>query len=165
MLIRKTQMPSVITTKIWFKLWYYLGPNSSSQKRKHMHTAAVVVYLLSHVQLFVTPWPVACQAPLSMGFPRKEHQSGLPCPSPGIFPTRDQTCVSHLLHWQAGSLSHYTRTNKGSKTEKGTEETCLQVLDVDHFLKSLLNLLQYCSDLSSPTRDRTCTLLHRQVKS
>ena len=32
---------------------------------------------------FVTPWTVACQAPLSMGFPRQEYWSGLPCPSPG----------------------------------------------------------------------------------
>ena len=32
---------------------------------------------------FVTPWTVACQAPLSMGFPRQEYCSGLPFPSPG----------------------------------------------------------------------------------
>ena len=37
----------------------------------------------SHVWLFATLWPVACQAPLSMGFSRQEHQSGLPCPLPG----------------------------------------------------------------------------------
>ena len=36
----------------------------------------------SHVQLFVTPWTVAHQAPLSMGFSRQEHWSGLPFPSP-----------------------------------------------------------------------------------
>ena len=30
-----------------------------------------------------TPWTVARQAPLSMGFPRQEHWSGLPCPPPG----------------------------------------------------------------------------------
>ena len=30
-----------------------------------------------------TPWTVACQAPLSIGFPRREHWSGLPFPSPG----------------------------------------------------------------------------------
>ena len=29
----------------------------------------------------VTPWTVACQAPLSMGFSRQEYWSGLPCPS------------------------------------------------------------------------------------
>ena len=31
----------------------------------------------------VTPWTVAYQVPLSMGFPRKEYWSGLPFPSPG----------------------------------------------------------------------------------
>ena len=39
--------------------------------------------LLSHVWLSATPWTVARQAPLSMGFSRPEHWSGLPCPSQG----------------------------------------------------------------------------------
>ena len=38
---------------------------------------------LSHVQLFVTPWTIAYQALLSMGFPRQEDWRGLPLPSPG----------------------------------------------------------------------------------
>ena len=37
----------------------------------------------SHVQLYVTLWTVACQAPQSMGFSRQEYWSGLPCPPPG----------------------------------------------------------------------------------
>ena len=41
---------------------------------------------LSRVQLFVTPWSVAHQAPLSMGFSRQEYWSGLPFPSPGDLP-------------------------------------------------------------------------------
>ena len=36
--------------------------------------------------LIATPWTVACQAPLSMGFPRQEYWSGLPCPPPGDLP-------------------------------------------------------------------------------
>ena len=40
----------------------------------------------SHIQLFVTLWITACQAPLSMGFSRQEYCSGLPCPSPGDLP-------------------------------------------------------------------------------
>ena len=43
--------------------------------------------LLSGVQLFVTLWTVACQAPLSMEFFRQEYWSGLPCPSPGDLPS------------------------------------------------------------------------------
>ena len=42
--------------------------------------------LLSHVQLFKTPWTVAYQAPPSMGFSKKEYWSGLPFPSPGDLP-------------------------------------------------------------------------------
>ena len=42
--------------------------------------------LLSHVQLFVTPWTVAYQASLSMGFARQEYWSGLPFPSLGDLP-------------------------------------------------------------------------------
>ena len=41
---------------------------------------------LSPVWLFVTPWAVARQAPLSMGFPRQQYWSGLPFPSPGDLP-------------------------------------------------------------------------------
>ena len=37
----------------------------------------------SCVQLFVTPWTITHQAPLSMGFSRQEYWSGLPCPPLG----------------------------------------------------------------------------------
>ena len=46
-------------------------------------SGCVSVKSLSPVQLFVTPWTVAQQAPLSMEFSRQEHWSGLPFPSPG----------------------------------------------------------------------------------
>ena len=42
---------------------------------------------LSCVQLFVTPWTAAHQAPPSMGFSRQEYWSGVPLPSPKISPT------------------------------------------------------------------------------
>ena len=42
--------------------------------------------MLSHVWLFATPWTIAHQAPLSMGFPRQEYWSGLLLPSPGDLP-------------------------------------------------------------------------------
>ena len=43
----------------------------------------MVVWSLRHIRLCVTPWTVAHQAPLSMGFSRQECWSGLPFPSPG----------------------------------------------------------------------------------
>ena len=42
----------------------------------------VKVKSLSPVQLLVTPWTAAHQAPLSMGFSRQEYWSGVPLPSP-----------------------------------------------------------------------------------
>ena len=49
-------------------------------------TTTSEVKSLSRVRLFATPWTVAYQAPLSMGFSRQEYWSGLPFPSPGDLP-------------------------------------------------------------------------------
>ena len=49
-------------------------------------TKPCVCYLISWVWLFVTPWTVAHQASLPMGFSGQEYWSGLPCPPPGDFP-------------------------------------------------------------------------------
>ena len=38
------------------------------------------------VRFFATPWTITRQAPLSMGFSRQEHWSGLPFPAPGDVP-------------------------------------------------------------------------------
>ena len=46
----------------------------------------VIKVKVSYVQLFVNPQTIACQAPLSMGFPRPEYWSGLPFASPGDLP-------------------------------------------------------------------------------
>ena len=47
---------------------------------------ACVLSNISRVQLFVTLWTVAHQAPLSMGLSRQEHGRGLLCPPPGGLP-------------------------------------------------------------------------------
>ena len=61
---------------------------------------------LSHfscVQLFATLWAVACQAPLSMGFPRQENWSGLPYLPPGDLPNPGIEPVSLASPALAGS--------------------------------------------------------------
>ena len=51
-----------------------------------------------HAQpLFATPWTVAHQDPLSVGFPRQEFWSGLPFPSPGDLPRSGMEPVSPAL--------------------------------------------------------------------
>ena len=48
------------------------------------------------VQLCVTPWTVARQAPLSVGFSKQEYWSGLPCPPPGDLPNPGIEPRSHV---------------------------------------------------------------------
>ena len=47
---------------------------------------SLIVKLVSHVRLSATPWTVARQAPLCMGFSRQGDWSGLSCPPPGDLP-------------------------------------------------------------------------------
>ena len=54
-----------------------------SLKCLQIYLLIILLSHFSHVQLFVTPWTVACQAPLSMEFSRQEYWNGLPFPSPG----------------------------------------------------------------------------------
>ena len=62
-------------------------------------TVFLMLSCFSRVWLFATPQTVECQAPLSMGFSRQEYWSGLPFPSPRIFPTqRSNPCLLCLLH-------------------------------------------------------------------
>ena len=56
----------------------------------------------SHIQLFATLWSVVHQAPLPMGFPRKEYWNGLPCPPPEDLPDSGIKSMSPAL--QVNSL-------------------------------------------------------------
>ena len=70
--------------------FYFKNPREKILKTK--------IAMLSHVQLFTTPWTVARQAPLSMGFSRQEYWSGLPCPPPGDLPNPGIKPRSPALH-------------------------------------------------------------------
>jgi len=65
--------------------------------------------LAAQLCLFVTPWTVARQAPLSMGFPRQEYWSGLSFPPPGDLPDpgiEPMSLVSPALRADSLPLSH-----------------------------------------------------------
>ena len=64
----------------------------------------VKVKLPSHVQLLVTPWTAAYQAPPSMGFSRQEYWSGLPLPSPKKGDKRPH--ISHSWNQENSSTAH-----------------------------------------------------------
>ena len=61
------------------------------------------VCVLRHFGLFVTPWTVACQVPLSKEFSRQEYWSWSPSPTPRNLPDLGikckSLCVSYLGRW------------------------------------------------------------------
>ena len=69
-----------------------------SEKEYACVMCVYLCYLLSHVQLFATPQTVACQAPLSMEFPKQEYWTGQPFPSPGDLPNLRIEARSPALH-------------------------------------------------------------------
>ena len=71
-----------------------------------MYMVVVVVWPLSHVHVFATPWTVACQAPLSMEFPRQENWSGLSFSSLGDLPNQWIEPASSALQVDYLLLSH-----------------------------------------------------------
>ena len=75
----------------------------------------MLVFSYEVVSDSATPWPVALQAPLSIGFSRLEYCSGLPSPSPGKLP--DPGIEPTSPAWQADplSLSHMGSQGKSVK--------------------------------------------------
>ena len=75
-----------------------------------------------HVRLFATPWTIATQASLSIGFSRQEYWSGLPFPSPGDLPDPGIKSGSPVLQadalptelWVYGNTVLYQETRKAS---------------------------------------------------
>ena len=95
------------------------GIRDWSQVRNSLeHQSAVNVTCLraqphSCVRLFMTPWTVAHQAPLPVGFPRQEYWSELPISSSrGSSWPRDQTHISCVGRW---ILYHCTTSDTLSK--------------------------------------------------
>ena len=68
----------------------------------YTYTCSALLSHFIHVHPFVTPWTVACQVPLFIGFFGKTTVMGCRALLQGILPTQGSN--SHLLHWQAGSL-------------------------------------------------------------
>ena len=76
-----------------------------------MYLVKELLRCFSSVQLFATPWTVACQASLSMGFSRQEYWSGLPFPSPGALP--DPGMESTFLKSPALGTAFFTTASSG----------------------------------------------------
>ena len=84
---------SCVVVTVWFYSWDRLIPRGRAAISFSLFYtdslpshSSPCVKSLSRVQLFATPWTIAHQAPLSMGFSRHEYWNGLPFPSPGDLP-------------------------------------------------------------------------------
>ena len=96
-------------------------------------------HLLSRVWLFATPWAVAHQAPLLVGFPKHETWSGLPFPLPGTFPTQRSNlrllCLLHgrwiLYHWATKDAHFFVQpTTKTAETIKQSRSYLCMLLEL-----------------------------------
>ena len=77
---REEEEEKKITTRLCAKPFIFMG-NQREKKESESVSRSV---LPGSFQLYALQ--PTCQAPLSMGFSRREHCSGLPCPPPGNLP-------------------------------------------------------------------------------
>ena len=104
---------SIEQTKVWVSLVAQTVKICLQYRRPRFNPWVKKIPWRSHVLLFVTPWIVAHQAPVSMGFSRQEYWSGLPFPSaedllhPGIKPSSPSLQVDSLLSEPPGNFTEF----------------------------------------------------------
>ena len=81
-----------------FSILCHISIRNYFPKSQSAWLCVVVIQSLSCVRLFVTPWTVARQAPLSMGFPKQEYWSGFPFPSPYALSFDDPKFIKIVLY-------------------------------------------------------------------
>ena len=104
----------------------------------------------SHVWLSATPWTMAHQAPLSLGFSRQEYWSGLPFPSPVIkYEVSEVKSLSHVrlfatpwtVAYQAPPSMGFSRQGYWSGLPSPSPETTLDINNLNlNFKNNSTNL-------------------------
>ena len=84
MFLKHVFLPQSKITYFWKYNSFFLGERWLQQNLDSTYLLCTCV--LSRVWLFVTPWTISCQDPLSMEFSRREYLSELPFPPPGDLP-------------------------------------------------------------------------------
>ena len=91
----------------------------------HIYLVCMCTRSLSCVRLFETPWTIAHQVLLSMGFPRQESWSRLPFPPPGDLPNQGiWIWVSYIGRWTL-SLSHVRSPSYSWTKTQRTHPMCV----------------------------------------
>ena len=118
----------------------YLTEESRSRKKKFHNVTEVkwtgLDYMsrFSGIQLFVTPWTVSFQAPLSMGFSRQEYWSKLPCPPPGDLPDPGIEPMSLMSPALASGFFTTSATWEATVNESEVYVTVEKLLNLSQFL-------------------------------
>ena len=99
------------------------------------------VKLLSHVQLFATPWTIAHQAPPCMEFYRQEYWSGLPFPSPGDLPNPQIVPGSPIL--QADTLPSEPPGIPNLKDKTKKNSSLYKLLEVQKKTEAHIEIQKY----------------------
>ena len=134
--------------RTYFFLWssmielFLIGSWGSSEDARTINSC--MLNRFSHVCLFVTPWTVACQAPLSMGFSRQEYWGGLPCPPPGDLPDPGIETMSLKSPALAGGF--FTTELPGKPTDRTC--WCMQIFIV-WATREALRILKWVANLFS----------------
>ena len=116
--------------------------NSSYNKQQFFPKLSEIILsgMLSCVWLFVTPWTIICQAPLSMECSRQEYWSGLPFPTPGDLPNPGFEAASlassaladrFFYHWAIWKALWYHGPIKFPKIWEYLAELCFILLSAN----------------------------------
>ena len=106
------------------------------------------ILLLSHVWFFATLWTAARQAPLSMGFSKKEYWNALPCRTPGD------------LYPSVGPLSHEFPALAGRFLPCATWEATFTVVCYKYIYRRYLSTVDF--DIHRYSWNQPCTNTKRK---
>ena len=100
--------------------------------------------MLSHVQLFATPWTITYQVTPSMAFSRQEYWSGLPFPSPGDLPdpgikTQVSRIAGKCFTLRAPMEAHHQGISYRTSDPKQRQTNFLEISRIQHQLENLLS--------------------------
>ena len=88
-------------------------------------------WMLSHVSFFATLGTIACQAPLSMGFPRQEYWNGLPFLSPGDLPNPGIKPASFMFPALAGMFFTTSATLENNTMKSQTYHPASTIINTN----------------------------------
>ena len=117
-----------------------LSETMNKSPGNHLQNKHACVCILSHVQLFVTSWIVAHQAPLSTGFSRQESPSPGDLPDPGIEPKSPGS--------PALAGGYFTSSPPGKPKVRVSVSYELEIAPLDKYTKAALHMLtrRQCKD-------------------